>query len=121
MNRRIAIGAAASLPFVWIAARESGRLLGLFQGRGRPMAAFWIFLCLIVLALVWSSVFFLERASRRREEAMPFDVVAAVAMKEAGKRGPAPKCPACGRPRLAAGGGKCLYCGTAWSDGGSRS
>jgi hypothetical protein len=112
VKRRVAAAALVSAPFLVILLREAGKLLAGPGSPAAPMAGFWIFLALIVLAMVWSTVYFLGRKDRAGEEKLPFGTVAAIAMAELQKRGPAARCASCGRPWQFRGGSKCLYCGS---------
>jgi hypothetical protein len=112
MKKGILLAAIATVPLLGIAVREAIRL---FAGLSDPRQAgaaplLWIFGVFVTLVLLWSGVFLIGRATAKDSSKLPFEATAAIAIAEARKRPPAPKCPSCGRPRVGEST-KCLYCG----------
>ena len=113
MKKPVLFAAIATAPLVAIAVREAFRLVG---GLSDPKQAgsaplLWIFGVFVTLALLWSGVFLIGRATAKDSSKLPFEATAAIAIAEAKKRPPAPRCPSCGRPRVVESSAKCLYCG----------
>jgi len=113
MKKGVVVAAALSVPLLAIAAREASKLLaGLSDpAKSSPASILWIFAIFVVLALLWVSVYAISRRARPASDRLPFAAAAAIAMREAKKRPPAAKCPACGRARISDSVSKCLYCG----------
>jgi len=105
--------AVISVPLLFIAFREAGKLLNGFADptKSSPASILWIFAIFAVLSLLWVSVFVISRRARPASDRLPFAAAAAIAMREAKKRPPAAKCAACSRARISDNVAKCLYCG----------
>lgn len=120
MRKSVVFAGAVSVPLVAIAVREAVRL---FAGLSDPRQAgaaplLWIFGVFVTLTLIWIGVFLAGKAKERDPGRLPLEAAAAIAIAEARKRAPAPRCPKCGRARVNEKVPKCLYCGAAWTDGG---
>jgi hypothetical protein len=113
VKKPILFAAIATVPLVGIAVREAFRLIaGLSDPRQAGAAPLlWIFGVFVTLALLWSGVFLIGRATAKDSAKLPFEATAAIAIAEARKRPPASRCPRCGRPRVIEPAAKCLYCG----------
>ncbi len=113
MKKGYVAAAIVSVPFLVIAFREAGKLIaGLSDpAKSSPASILWVFAIFVVLALLWLSVYAISRSARPASDRLPFAAAAAIAMRDAKKRPPAAKCPACGRARISDTVSKCLYCG----------
>ncbi|HET7451355.1 MAG TPA: hypothetical protein VFL12_01320 [Thermoanaerobaculia bacterium] len=117
MRKSVVFAAVASAPLLGIAVREAARLIGGMSDPKQAGAAplLWIFGVFVTLVLIWTGVALIGRASAKDPAKLPFEATAAIAIAEAKKRPPAPKCPVCGRPRVGAGS-RCLYCRAVFAD-----
>jgi hypothetical protein len=118
VRKSVVFAAVATVPLLAIAVREAARLFGGMSDPKQAGAAplLWIFGVFVTLVFLWTGVALLGRASPKDPAKLPFEATAAIAIAAAKKLPPAPKCPACGRPRVGAGA-KCLYCGAIWTNG----
>jgi hypothetical protein len=119
VRKSVVFAAAISVPLVAIAVREAIRL---FAGLSDPRQAgaapiLWIFGVFVTLTLIWIGVLLVGRAKERDPSRLPLEAAAAIAIAEAKKRAPAPKCSKCGRARVNESVARCLYCGAEFGDG----
>lgn len=119
MKKSIIVAAAISVPLVAIAVREAVRLFGGLSDPRQASAAplLWIFGVFITLTLIWVGVFLVGRAKDRDPRRMSLEATAAIAIAEARKRAPAPRCAKCGRARVSERVTRCLYCGAEFAQG----
>jgi hypothetical protein len=117
MKKSVLVGGVVSLPLLAIAVREAMRLVAGLSDPQQAGAAplLWIFGVFVTLALVWGGVFLIARAKTGDPARLPFEAVAAMAIAEARKRAPSPKCPKCARTRVSEKVARCLYCGAAFA------
>jgi len=118
MRKSVLAAAVITVPLVGIAVREAVRL---FAGLSDPRQAgaaplLWIFGVFVTLVLLWIGVFLIGRARERDPHRLPIEAAAAIAIAEARKRAPAPKCEKCGRARVSAAVARCLYCGAVFAE-----
>jgi hypothetical protein len=118
LRKSVVAAAALSAPLLAIAAREAIRLFGgLSDPRQATVAPIlWIFGVFVTLTLIWIGVFLVGRAKDRDPRRLSLEATAAIAIAEAKKRAPAPKCPKCGRARVSEKVARCLYCGEGFED-----
>ena len=117
MNKPVLLAGIASVPLVAIAVREALRLIAGLSDPQKAGAAplLWIFGVFVTLTLLWGGVFLIGRARTRDPSRLPFEAAAAIAIAEARKRAPAPKCGKCGRARVSEAVSRCLYCGATFT------
>ena len=120
MKKPVLLAAIATVPLAAIALREAFRL---FAGLSDPKQSgaaplLWIFGVFVTLVFLWSGAVLMGRAAPKDPTKLPFEATAAIAIAEAKKRPPAPRCPSCGRPRVVESAAKCLYCGKAFAESG---
>ena len=113
MRKSVVAAAAISVPLLAIAVREAIRLFaGLSDPRQTSAAPIlWIFGVFVTLTLIWIGVFLVGRTTESDPRRLSLEATAAIAIAEARKRAPAPKCPKCGRARVSEKVPRCLYCG----------
>lgn len=113
MRKSIVLAAIGTVPLLGIAVREALRLIAGLSDPKQAGAAplLWIFGVFVTLALLWSGVFLIGRATAKDSSKLSFEATAAIAIAEAKKRPEAARCPSCGRPRVIESAGRCLYCG----------
>ena len=114
MKKAFVFAALFSIPVLWIAVREGVRYVASQSdpAHANPAALFYLLGAGMTLIPLWTGLILYARMRRRRRErGMPMDVAAAIAMEQARKRPPSRPCPSCGRPRIAEGSPRCLYCG----------
>jgi hypothetical protein len=119
MRKSVLFAAAISLPLLAIAVREAIRL---FAGLSDPRQAgaapiLWIFGVFVTLTLIWIGVFLVGRVKERDPGRLSLEAAAAIAIAEARKRAPAPRCGKCGRARVNEKVARCLYCGETFDAG----
>jgi hypothetical protein len=119
VRKPVLFAAIATVPLAAIAVREAIRLIGGLSDPRQVGAAplLWIFGVFVTLVFLWSGAFLIGRAVAKDPAKLPFEATAAIALAEAKKRPPAPRCPSCGRPRVVEGAAKCLYCGKRFEEG----
>jgi hypothetical protein len=118
VRKSVVLAAAISVPLVAIAVREAIRLFAGFSDPRQAGAApiLWIFGVFVTLTLIWIGVLLVGRAKERDPSRLPFEAAAAIAIAEAKKRAPAPRCGKCGRARVSEKVARCLYCGAELGD-----
>jgi len=119
LRKSVVAAAAISAPLAAIAAREAIRLFaGLSDPRQASVAPIlWIFGVFVTLTLIWIGVFLVGRTKDRDPRRLSLEATAAIAIAEAKKRVPAPKCAKCGRARVTERVARCLYCGAEFGEG----
>jgi len=119
LRKSVVAAAAVSAPLAAIGAREAIRLFaGLSDPRQASVAPIlWIFGVFVTLTLIWIGVFLVGRTKDRDPRRLSLEATAAIAIAEAKKRAPAPKCPKCGRARVTETAARCLYCGAEFGEG----
>jgi hypothetical protein len=121
VKKPVLFAAIATVPLAAIAIRESFRLFAGFSDPKQAGSAplLWIFGVFVTLVFLWSGAVLIGRATPKDPSKLPFEATAAIAIAEAKKRPPAPRCPTCGRPRVVESAAKCLYCGKTFEENGS--
>jgi len=119
VRKSVVFAAAVSVPLVAIAVREAVRLVaGLSDPRQAGAAPIlWIFGVFVTLTLIWIGVLLAGRAKERDPGRLSLEAAAAIAIAEARKRAPAPRCGKCGRARVNEKVARCLYCGAEFGEG----
>ena len=119
MKKPVLFAAVATVPLSAIAVREAFRLFAGFSDPKHAGSAplLWIFGVFVTLVFLWSGAILMGRATPKDPSRLPFEATAAIAIAEAKKRPPAPRCPSCGRPRVVESASKCLYCGKEFGNG----